>query len=441
MRTGKGCHPIIYFWLGYAHARGKNVIPITLSHMDDNGHEKVDDLAFDIRAQRHMVFNPRRPELLKRQLERTLHEMIEDAFAEWSRNKFWSTVLGKIGEISIFTGALHNAGLRREMIGDWDLRAVSELTSYFSQHQYKPSIETPLYSPDAPRSSDLQGQTAKDSDHLGYIRTVLDGFDISKKSCIIIASADVNPLTEIVLGSIYGVDEKALFTTTSIDTLTRDGIAVCKFRKGISEEAKKSENKKTDDGRRSDELRKTPARVFYVEQNSKGHERRGFKSIGQFLPDGLAALDYISQDDQLKETEEFYIYGHLVIARNPFAPKKSGRYVIVLNGVSGPATFALTQVLTGRGQELAQNESFDFAAESEKILSRLVEEIQKADFGAVDCILKVTIGASPHSNPSGQAIFDWRRVKKWELAKDLQFGAAGIRVVHSKPRNDSAERM
>ena len=54
MRTGVNCHPMTYFWLGYAHARGKNVIPITTMEPDGR---YMDDLAFDIRAQRHMAFD------------------------------------------------------------------------------------------------------------------------------------------------------------------------------------------------------------------------------------------------------------------------------------------------------------------------------------------------------------------------------------------------
>ena len=82
-----------YFWLGYAHARGKNVIPITIASEDADGKQKIDDLAFDVRAQRHMTFDRKRPELLRDQLKRTLHEMIEADYPEWYRRRFWSEVL------------------------------------------------------------------------------------------------------------------------------------------------------------------------------------------------------------------------------------------------------------------------------------------------------------------------------------------------------------
>ena len=128
VRTGDDCHPMSYFWLGYAYARGKNVIPVTVIK-DENG--RVDDLAFDIRALRHMTFNPQAPETLERQMKEAFQQMIHADFSHWSRKQFWDEVLGRRGEVHIFTGALHNKQYNREMIGDWDLRAAAELTSYF----------------------------------------------------------------------------------------------------------------------------------------------------------------------------------------------------------------------------------------------------------------------------------------------------------------------
>ena len=128
IRTGgEKCDPMAYFWLGYCHAIGKNVIPVTVV---TGVNEKVDDLAFDIRALWHMRFARKDPSIFVAELKDTLRQMIESDFSEWSRKAFWNEITGKRGEVSIFTGALHNDALEREMTGDWDLRAVSELTSY-----------------------------------------------------------------------------------------------------------------------------------------------------------------------------------------------------------------------------------------------------------------------------------------------------------------------
>jgi hypothetical protein len=141
VRTGTDCHPMSYFWLGYAHARGMNVVPITVQNSEDDIPE---DLAFDIRAQRHMVFVRDRPERLERELTAGLRDMIYGDFAEWSRKRFWERMLGRPGVVSIFTAALHSEDHDREMIGDWDLRAASELASFFNQHQIRASIENIL---------------------------------------------------------------------------------------------------------------------------------------------------------------------------------------------------------------------------------------------------------------------------------------------------------
>ena len=237
VRTGVDCDPMAYFWLGYGHALGKNVIPITELVIDksesgrsrllerteevgewaeigDRSRGKIIDLAFDIRAQRHMTFDPEHPELLEKQLERTLGEMIRADFAEWSRKKFWATLLGSRGEVSIITGGLHSEELNREMVGDWDLRAASELTSYFSRHQYRPKIETPIYQPELAREA-INAQSEDDPDQVTMddVAQVIDDIGIERKNCIVIASPDVNPLTEILLGRILGVEDRKLFPT------------------------------------------------------------------------------------------------------------------------------------------------------------------------------------------------------------------------------------
>src|ERR1041384_3480164 len=188
-----------YFWLGYGHARGKNVIPITIIK---EPRDPVDDLAFDIRSQRHMTFVKKAPELLEGELKQTVRQMILTAFSGGSRKRFWDEMLGRRGEVFVFTGALHNKEFDREMIGDWDLRAVSELASYFGRNQYRAVIDTPVYSPEGL----LEGQLDT-SKFIGQLREMITG-----KNCILIASPDVNPLTEIVLGKIYGVPDKKLFS-------------------------------------------------------------------------------------------------------------------------------------------------------------------------------------------------------------------------------------
>jgi hypothetical protein len=267
VRTGRDCDPMSYFWLGYGHARGKNVIPITIIK---NPKDQIDDLAFDIRSQRHMTFVQKAPELLEREIEQTFRQMISTDFSEWSRKRFWDEMLGRRGEVFVFTGALHNKEFDREMIGDWDLRAVSELASYFGRNQYRAVIDTPVYGPEY-----VNPQQPNNEEFIRQLREM-----IANKNCILIASPDVNPLTEIVLGKTYGIPDDKLFSE-AIETQTYpDAIVVVKEKK----EEQASYNKHS---------------ALYSEVVVKGEPGRGFKS--NQIPKGKITTPFTSQGDQLKK--------------------------------------------------------------------------------------------------------------------------------------------
>jgi len=450
VRTGTDCHPMSYFWLGYGHARGKNVIPITTLLPDDEGaappepaegeaadgrtilaerrgqpRGKVRDLAFDIRAQRHMIFDSQHPELLERQLERTLSEMIRADFSEWSRRRFWATLLGSRGEVSIITGGLHSEDHNREMIGDWDLRAASELTSYFSRHQYRPKIETPIYQPEFARRFDPDLTTTS------YIQQIIKKLHVSDKNCVVIASPDVNPLTEIMLGRLFGVDDEGLFS----ELRQPPNAAFIVYKK-----RKKPQGSPVTDGHG------VTARAFYREAVGKGAvDKRGFLSKGGFEKGGEVLFDYYGQNEYQPDRKAFKIYAQLIVARNPFTTSEPPRYVVILNGVSGPATFALTQVLTGGGNEDAESppgNAFDYAGRSESILNKFLPYLRSPDFHCIYSLVEVDVGEEPQhadaaaevtaessrSHGGANATFEWRSVLSWKLA-ERKLGGEGVKVV------------
>lgn len=408
VRTGKNCHPMSYFWLGYCHALGKNVVPITIIN---NPNDSVDDLAFDIRAQRHMTFVRKKPELLEREIHETLRIMITSDFEEWSKRRFWNEMIGSGGEISIFTGALHNKDYDREMIGDWDLRAVSELTSYFGRHHHRFKIETPIYPPD--RAS--QGPELAESEEFkkDYVDQVLQM--IKNKNCILIASPDVNPLTEIVLGVIYGVPRTYWFKEPADPKRFPTAIISFKERGPSQGQVERPSADRT-------------LRAFYKEEVTSEPAKRGF--ICSLIRDGRCEDSFISQTD--KNEREFDTYAHLAVVPNPFVDAGLGRrYIIILNGVSGPATFALTHTLTGGvGKEFVDYDEREFKAEaeSETVLSRILYEIESHQPSsgrdqpvAVECFIKVKVGPARETKldaPEGKILSnmsDWRRIRKWGL--------------------------
>ena len=429
VRTGADCHPMAYFWLGYGHALGKNVIPITRLVEDDGeeaelarvrggeppsalelrrpGRGKVLDLAFDIRAQRHMTFDPQRPELLERQLEQTLTEMILADFSEWSRRRFWTTLLGSRGEVSIITGGLHSEDHNREMIGDWDLRAASALTSYFSRHQYRPKIETPIYQPEFARRF-APKMTTKE-----YIDQVIEEIKLGQKNCVVIASPDVNPLTEILLGRLFGVEAEELFSDTFIKKPPPNAAFIVHKKRRKAPDAESAGEGTHGRGKIGSEKQKEPPapawRAFYREEQGDGlAEQRGFRSRA-FITGNEELLEYYGQNEYDKSRGPFKIYAQLLVARNPYTPAdEPSRYVVILNGVSGPGTFALTQVLTGSTEDgeisdpgkpqrpTGVSESApapSAAAASESILNQFLQLLVKPEFQCIHSLIEVEVGA------------------------------------------------
>ncbi len=405
---GKDCNPMVYFWLGYCHAQGRNVIPITvIGKKKDKEEEKkddIDDLAFDIRALWHMTFEEDFPVRLEGELEETMYQMVISDFAEWSRRRFWDEVLEKRGKVSVFTGALHNP-IGREMIGDWDLRAASELTSYFASHQYRATIESPVYQIEQV----VEKQRAVERDqYIKELEKMLSG-----KNCVIIASPDVNPLTEIVLGKIYGIPRENWFDPN----FNAEGVpnAVVAF-------------KQTDAHAKDHANSQDVKRTFYREEfadDIKDNPERGFKA--SFLDNRKIFGQFISQTET-ENPSEFIVHAHLAIVPNPYSneTEEEQKYIILLNGVSGPATFALTHVLTGGvSKEFVSYGDFDPNSESEKIMKQILEDLnsikKKKQPTGVQYIIQVKVGPpqvhESQDRGSSRGIFDWRHISHWELVK------------------------
>ena len=397
VRTGREVHPMSYFWLGYAHALGKNVVPITIvDERPEPPEVSIDDLAFDIRAQRHMTFVLQNPYLLETQISSTLSDMIYADFSEWSRKRFWDKMLGKRGEVSIFTGALHHESINREVVGDWDLRAASELTSYFSRQQYRAKIETPIYSIEYAQAADPE--LTREA-YIEQLRSMMKG-----KNCILIASPDVNPLTEIVLGKMYDVADASLFQAPlNLDHNPRAMVVV----KQTEREAQSIQ------------------RAFYLEETREardGKSARGFRS--RLIRGKTLLKDFLSQQ-VTERRESFEVYAHLAIVPNPFEDdnREEKHYIVVLNGVSGPATFALTHVLTGKvNEEFVSYSGFSPEAQSEDVLNQILGHVQLDNFRGLECIVRIRVGLA-EASASGLAqtgnMFDWRQILGWELQEEV----------------------
>ncbi len=401
---GKAADPMSYFWLGYCHASGKNVIPVTvINEPNDN----IDDLAFDIRALWHMTFIKNNPTQFADELQETLKQMIITNFSEWSRRSFWDKMLDRRGKVSIFTGALHNEPIGRDMIGDWDLRAASELTSFFASHQYRATIESPVYQIEQVTKKRLDGKSVHEKDYRQALEQI-----IRDKNCIVIASPDVNPLTEILLGKLYEVPSKTWFTNSK-DVEKCTGVVVSFKEADFKKSLRKEEETPVDYG-------DLHGRLFYQQiqpktsSSDKSRLKRGFKGHG--VPNSPLQGEFLSQKDN---TGTFTVHAHLVIAKNPFDAPETGHHVIILNGVSGPATFALTHILTGgtSTQFVAYDDNFDSDAKSEAFLQQVnqdLDRIKEDQIRGVQYFVEVVVGPpKEEKSATGKHIFDWRRIINW----------------------------
>ena len=210
-----GEQPLSYFWLGYCHARGVNVVPVSRS---PNGQEPKQPLAFDIRSLWCVEYHEKEPKELAKTLQDIFEELIVKDIPTQQRQTFWER-LTRRGIVHIYTGAVHHDGLSREVVGDWDLRTVSELVRYLSstQESVVPKFANPVYAPETIMDKlkrDLAGEddgpakSVQDDGALGHEEVrkyylTLAAEELRNKSCLIVASADVNPFTELVLARAY----------------------------------------------------------------------------------------------------------------------------------------------------------------------------------------------------------------------------------------------
>ncbi len=429
--------PLAYLWLGYCHSRCINVIPIhrpvwdverripppilyrpcprPIEMNEQNRHgqnvQRPNVLAFDIRALWYINYTNDKAERLAELLCSVFSELINRDLPRLERNRFWGRLTTK-REVSIFTGAVHIDNLKREMVGDWDQRTVSELVRYLSStdETVTPVLEPPIYSPEYCWLASNKGSKALAPDRQFYTDYVnrVDN-TLRGKNCIIVASADVNALTEILLSKAYFPDGDADDMFCDLNDCPEDMVIAIKPDSG----------QKTGEG---GVKKKTPGkRVFSrVARDGEplefaGNEYRGFK-IGKKGKSGnnlLLRTRYYAQEARIPP-DGFCLLSHILIMRNPFTEENSqgpAPLVVILNGVSGPGTYALAEVLTGGNDA------------SEEMLvtlnERLDEMAANKNGGGVQGIVQVTI-----SNPAREvdgvpdapvvALYDQRTVSDWK---------------------------
>ena len=405
-----GESPLSYLWLGYCHARGINAIPIfrkvnpdafnneseliipsATSSMGETPEGRV--LAFDIRALWYIDYENIEPNILASLLSDGFSELIRRDLPRLERDRFWNR-LAHSGKIHIFTGAIHINNLQREMVGDWDQRTVSELVRYLASTDSTviPELKPPVYGPYNNENTVSPPDTVKKSLKREISREKIASYHdeveelLKEKDCIIVASADVNALTEILLAHAYLTDLnkedfiKKIFPCEHGENEI-DNLNTVIALKNVSDE---NNPRQFSRGAKEDENLEPYNRGFRIDSS---------ETVQQ---------SYRSQE-QSKDGGEFSLLSHFLLMQNPF-PASENNFIVILNGVSGPGTCALAEILTG-GNTHEKN------LQSEKMLKLINEEFANINEGQNRCvqgIVKVTIDSKP-----AIPIYDQREVIEW----------------------------
>jgi hypothetical protein len=489
-------NPLAYFWLGYTHAKGFNAIPVNRIRSINGKQDK--SLSFDLNALWYEEYDENNPTRLRDDLRRTIISLLERDLPDWQRQAFWDR-FPQESMLKVFMGAIHHNDPEREVVGDWDVRAVSELFSYLPSIRNAATIQLmkPIYSPEV---AEVQFKDLSTKDFNEKFRNGIED-ELANSNAIVIASPDVNPVTEYLLWKIYDIQnynntdglepfielnsaksakrkgfvavkrgkkindakdknaEKRLFyihepykeyrfewdkvpgddsqafialltNNFGIDWVEKDAISKCDLNtitassdvtsndanflsikiennKAIMDITKSAKKIGPRDEQKSGRIElmvkiENGATIVF---NDPDKEYRGFKqyysdAVSKKTHSQLFLEEYKSQLDINKSDKGFDLLGHLVVAYYPTNVKKN--LVVLLNGISGPATFVLSQLIIGFGETTSPEKRLISENMLEQ-LNTLLDEVsgidnQKRITKGVEAIIKVSINREKDPN-------------------------------------------
>lgn len=352
--------PCSYFWLGFAHGLEKDVVPITAlppkeqsssikilygqnKENEERDQEGTAIIPFDMRSLWHIYFYCDRPKELEDQIHNILEIIANKDRDTLYRRQFWQPFLDE-GSVSIFVGSVELTKNKRHVVGEWDYRTVSELSSFFTS--IKETMETVIQTPIFQASTKLINK----QEDMNVVKPVDYAADLASqlmsRSSIIIASADVNDMTEVALSTHAGVEPFHSLLWKEPDF---DGIVAFK----------------------GEEYAAFPTPSLYFQSLSEDdvQGKRGFYDVkgGQVHDQRTYASKYMSYETKCEKGYTEY-YGHIAKFKLP----NSNHWTVVLQGITGPATLGLAQLLTG-----GINEQFTIFDQSiaEETRKQIIEEV------------------------------------------------------------------
>jgi len=320
--------PVSYFWLGFSHGLEKEVVPITalrprdsnskIQFINDKNLTPSNMLPFDMRALWHIYFYCDKPKELENQVNSILDIISNKDKDILHRRSFWQPFFDE-GSVSIFVGSVELTINKRHVVGEWDYRTVSELTSFFTS--IKETMETVIQTPTFQASTKLNSNDLTESDK--YVKELRSKLMIGNS--IVLASADVNDMTEVALATYANV-------TPFSSQLSRhhkfNGVVAFKGQESAAFD--------------------TPSLFFQTSNAEDAKGKRGFRDIkgGSIHPNNEYVSNYVSYEVKTDKGYSVYV-GHIAKFKVP----NSIYWTVILQGITGPATLGLAQVLTGGQHE------------------------------------------------------------------------------------------
>ncbi|MEW6291112.1 MAG: hypothetical protein AB1545_14795 [Thermodesulfobacteriota bacterium] len=346
--TTPDAEPINFFWLGYAHAKGKHVIPVNVYSQKEENTGLTNSTPFDVRGLWLVYFDVDRPDTLRTQFEGILDKIIKDAVDKKARRKFWEPFLSDI-ELRIVVGANLKREPARYMVGEWDYLTLAELVSFLSQE--KPTlniqIESPVYHPNR------KIENTDNDTYNNYLKSLIEG-----RNCILIASPDVNVATEMVFSKAKNVspfqeqiaDEEGAFCGYVAFKNERGNTRGFIYFKHGSSHFFESDynfqgyhasilNENENKSNSSEDERDMTEHTFYISNKELLDRLRNNNSDCNNVQHVKTSGEYLENSSSIEG-----LYGHMALFNNPYSPEKK---ILVLSGISGPATMAMAQILTG----------------------------------------------------------------------------------------------
>ena len=357
--------PINFFWLGYSHAKGKNVIPVTVHELMSE--TPVVETPFDVRGLWHVYFETRRPENLKDQFMGIMTKIICDDVQKRAKRAFWEPFLRDV-EIQILVGANLKQEPKRYMVGEWDYMTLAELAGFLSQE--KPTLDIKIASPVYQihqNKSETLSNVDEDTVQNTNVETTLDAYlkkMIEGKNCILIASPDVNVVTEMALAKAKNVrpfqsdilQKEGGFTGfvgyKVEETEKRRGFVHWRHMTATDFSSRyKFKPNETNSGTKKD----VPPISPNPDEKKEGHSYTFYNKVAIDNKEKCPSMKDKELEpkpqDPLKPEEGYEyegLYGYMAVFDNPYnQEKQEKKRILVLSGISGPATMAMAQILTG----------------------------------------------------------------------------------------------